>query len=199
MTTIADAPALALDMLGARIRAERERRGLSVDHLARRCRVSRSMLYAIEQGRKAPTVLVLDRIATGLGTSIARLVEAERNDRVIVLPFAEQALVRDQSGWERRILSPTVPGVEFEFMRTTLGPHVDAGVFDPHSPGSREYVAVELGELELVIDGTAYRLRSGDSIYYQGDCRHGFRNPLSRRCVYYLAMDVNDRRGIGHG
>ena len=156
------------------------------------------MLYAIEQGRKAPTVLVLDRIATGLGTSIARLVEAERNDRVIVLPFAEQALVRDQSGWERRILSPTVPGVEFEFMRTTIGPHVDAGVFDPHSPGSREYVAVELGELELVIDGTAYRLRSGDSIYYQGDCRHGFRNPLSRRCVYYLAMDVNDRRGTGH-
>jgi quercetin dioxygenase-like cupin family protein len=71
-------------------------------------------------------------------------------------------------------------------------------VFDPHAPGSREYVAVELGELELAIDGTAHRLRSGDSIYYQGDCRHGFRNPLTRRCVYYLAMDVDVRHGIGH-
>jgi quercetin dioxygenase-like cupin family protein len=116
---------------------------------------------------------------------------------VIVLPHAEQALASDPSGWERRILSPSLPEIEFEFMRTTLGPHVDAGVFDPHAAGSREYVAVESGELELTIDGTAYRLRSGDAIYYQGDCRHGFRNPLARRCIYYLAMDIGGP-GRGH-
>jgi transcriptional regulator with XRE-family HTH domain len=192
---IENASGLALEVLGCRVHAERERRGLSVDELARRCRVSRSMLYAIEQGRKAPTVLVLDRIATGLGTSIARLVETERNERVIVLRQDEQVLATDPAGWERRILSPSLPGVEFEFMRTTLDPHVDAGVFDPHAVGSREYVAIESGELELTIDGTGYRLRSGDAIYFEGDCRHGFRNPLARRCVYYLAMDVGGRHG----
>ena len=51
-------------------------------------------------------------------------------------------MARDPAGWERRILSPVLPGVEFEFMRTTLGPGVDAGVFLPHAPGSREYVAI---------------------------------------------------------
>lgn len=196
---IEDSTGLALEVLGTRIRAERERRGLSVEELASRCRVSRSMLYEIERGRKAPTVLVLDRIATGLGTSIARLVEEERDDRVVVLRRDEQAVARDPSGWERRILSPTLAGVEFEFMRTTLDPHVDAGVFDPHASGSREYVAIESGELELTLDGTVYRLRPGDAIYYDGDCRHGFRNPLARRCVYYLAMDVSGRRGASHG
>jgi quercetin dioxygenase-like cupin family protein len=157
------------------------------------------MVYEIERGRKSPTVLVLDRIATGLGTSIARLVAGEHRGRVVRLAHAEQAVVRDPAGWERRILSPALPGVEFEFMRTTLGPGVDAGTFDPHPPGSREYVAVESGELELTIDGSAWRLGPGDAIYYEGDCDHGFRNRLARRCAYYLVMDVGGRAGRGHG
>lgn len=190
---------LSLAELGARVRGERERRGLSAEDLARRCRVSRSMLYEIERGRKAPTVLVLDRIATGLGTSIARLVGGERRGRVVRLARAEQAVVRDPGGWERRILSPSLPGVEFEFMRTTLGPGVDAGTFDPHPPGSREYVAVESGELELTVAGSSYILGTGDAIYYEGDCDHGFRNRLGRPCIYYLVMDIGGRASAAHG
>jgi transcriptional regulator with XRE-family HTH domain len=190
---------LSLVRVGGRVRAERERRGWSLDQLAQRSRVSRSMIYGIERGQKAPTVLTLDRIATALGTSIARLVETERDDRVILLPHDRQAVARDPSGWERRILSPALPGVEFEFMRATLGPSVDAGTFDPRAPGSREYVAVEAGELELTLDGVVYRLVAGDAIYYAGDCRHRFRNPLARPCIYYLAMDVTGGREARHG
>jgi transcriptional regulator with XRE-family HTH domain len=182
-STIADESEFALDVLGTRITAERERRGLSVEELAHRCGVSRSMLYEVERGRKAPTVLVLVRTATGLGASVARLVGEERDDQVVLLRRDEQVVVRDASGWERRILSPALPGMEFEFMRTTIGPHVDAGVFDPHAPGSREYVAVESGELALTIDQANHRLGSGDAIYYRGDCRHAFRNPLARAIV----------------
>jgi transcriptional regulator with XRE-family HTH domain len=176
--------------LGDRIRAERVRREFSLDMLAERSGVSRSMLSAVERGEKIPTVLVLDRIATGLDTSIARLLGEERRARVIVLRAHEQDVARDPSGWERRILSPVLPGVEFELMRTTIGPGVDAGVFAAHAVGSREYVAVERGSLQLMIDGVAYRLRAGDSIYYDGDCAHAFSNPGRTACVYYLAMDV---------
>jgi transcriptional regulator with XRE-family HTH domain len=132
-----------LPSLGGRIRAERERRGLSLDALSAKARVSRSMLSAIERGAKAPTVLVLDRVATGLNTSLARLLGEERRATLIVLRHRDQKVARDRSGWERRILSPVLPGVEFEFMRTTLGPRVNAGVFLPHAHGSREYVAIE--------------------------------------------------------
>jgi transcriptional regulator with XRE-family HTH domain len=182
--------ALDLAALGSRVRAERARKRLSLNELAGKAGVSRSMLSAVERGSKAPTVLVLDRIATGLDTSIARLLGEERRGRVVVLRHAEQEVARDRKGWERRILSPVLPGVEFEMMRTTIGPGVDAGVFAPHAPGSREYLAVERGALRLTLDGTAYTLRAGDSIYYAGDCRHAYANPGSRPCVYYLAMDV---------
>lgn len=176
--------------LGERIRLERQQRRLSLEALAAQSGVSRSMLSAIERGAKVPTVLVLDRLATGLGTSIARLLGEERTSAVIVLRREEQDVAVDPSGWERRILSPVLPGVEFEFMRTTINPGVDAGVFSPHAPGALEWVAVEQGTLRLTINGTPYTLDAGDSIYYDGDCWHGFANPRQEPCVYYLAMDV---------
>jgi transcriptional regulator with XRE-family HTH domain len=193
---------VALAALAERIRDERSRRGYSLDQLADRAGVSRSMLSAVERGEKVPTVLVLDRIATGLGTSIARLLADERRLRVALLRADQQNVARDPAGWERRILSPVLPGVEFEFMRTTLQPGVDAGVFSPHAPGSREYVAVERGTLRLTLDGEVHLLRSGDSIYYEGDCEHGFANPGRTPCHYYLAMDVSGaphpRSGTSH-
>jgi transcriptional regulator with XRE-family HTH domain len=191
---------LSLIELGQRVRDERLGRGLSLDDLAIRSRVSRSMISAIERGAKAATVLILDRIATGLGTSLARLLTCETRSRVIPMPLDKQAVARDPSGWERRILSPVLPGVEFEFMRSTLAPGVDAGTFLPHAPGSREYVAVEKGTLLLTLDGEPHTLKAGDGIYYDGDCLHAFANPLrNRECVYYLAMDVSgDAAGTQH-
>src|SRR5207247_8192276 len=99
-----------LDMagLGARLRLERLRRRLSLHDLERRTGVSRSMLSEVERGSKVPTVLVLDRIATGLDTSIARLLGEERAGRVALLRHADQEVARDRAGWERRILSPVL-------------------------------------------------------------------------------------------
>lgn len=47
---------LQLTELGARIRGERARRGLSLEDLAEKAQVSRSMLSAVERGDKAPSV-----------------------------------------------------------------------------------------------------------------------------------------------
>src|SRR3989449_2217326 len=182
-------PSSGLDMagLGARLRMERLRRRLSLHDLEARTGVSRSMLSEVERGSKVPTVLVLDRIATGLDTSIARLLGDERAARVVVLRRGEQDTALDPSGWERHILSPVLPGVEFELMRTTIPAGVDAGEFAPHAPGSREYLAMERGTLRLTIDGVEYLLHAGDSIYYAGDCHHAFANAGQQPCVYYLA------------
>src|SRR5439155_5309145 len=115
------------------------------------------MLSGVERGDKVPTVLVLDRIATGLDTSIARLLGEEAAPTQVVLMRREaQHVARDPSGWERRILSPVLPGVEFELMRTTIRGGVDAGEFNPHAPGSREYVAVERGTLRLTLNGVSH-------------------------------------------
>lgn len=181
--------------LGARIRTERRARGLAVERLAELSGVSRSMVSEVERGVKTPSVLVLDRLATALGTSISRLLDDPGDEEVVVLSHDRQRVVRDPAGWERRILSPVLPGVEFEFMRTTLGPGVDAGEFAPHPMGWHEYVAVETGQLRLTVDGAPHTLDAGDSVYYPGDRRHAFANEGAADCVFYLAMGA----GRSHG
>ncbi|MEV4393220.1 XRE family transcriptional regulator [Nonomuraea sp. NPDC049607] len=186
---------LSLAELGGRIRAERRGRGLSVERLAELSGVSRSMVSDIERGAKSPTVLVLDRLATALGTSISRLLDEPAHEAVRVLRHDRQRVLRDPSGWERRVLSPVLADVEFEFMRTTIGPGVDAGEFAPHARGSREYLAVERGTLRLTIDDRPYELEAGDSASYPGDHRHAFANDGTADCVFYLAMELS---GGGH-
>ena len=124
--------ALSLVALGERVRAERVGRRMSLEGLAERAGVSRSMLSAVETGGKAPTVLTLHRIASGLGVSMSRLLGEERAEPVVVLRREQQSVARDPSGWERRNLAPPLPGREVEFMRTEIPAGVDAGTFPPH-------------------------------------------------------------------
>jgi transcriptional regulator with XRE-family HTH domain len=82
---------LDIGALGRRIRSHRQAAGLTFDALSQRADVSRSMLSAVESGEKAPTVLTLHKIATGLGTSMSRLLGEEQTERVIVLRWEEQS------------------------------------------------------------------------------------------------------------
>src|SRR3979411_481183 len=65
--------------LGQRVQGLRAGRGMTLHELAEASGVSVSMLSSVERGVKAPTVVVLDRIAHGLGVRIGALV-AEPDD-----------------------------------------------------------------------------------------------------------------------
>src|SRR5258707_14840132 len=97
---------LDLAGVGRRVRARREALGLSLDDLSRLCGVSRSMLSEVERVGRTPTVLVLDRIATGLGTTLARLLREPDAARGVVLRLAEQAVAADSAGGGRRGVPP---------------------------------------------------------------------------------------------
>lgn len=185
---------LDLRAIGDRVRHLRKSRGDTLATLAARAGLSVSMLSAVERGEKAATVLVLHRIAGALSTTIARLVEEESPVRATILPRDRQAVIPGEGGWNRRIVSPVVPGIEFEMMVTTLPPKVDAGEYDPHPAGSHEYLLVLEGELTLTLDGVEHRLAAGDAIHHDGHCRHGYRNDGDAVCRYVLAMTEGPRR-----
>lgn len=182
-----------LGQLGARLKAQRSARGLSLEALASASGVSRSMISDIERGSRMPTVLVLARLATALGVTVSRLMGEEQPARVVHMRRGQQPAIADAAGWERQILSPNLPGVEFEFLRTTVAGGVVIGSFAAHAPGSREYVAVETGRLKVTLDAAEYVLEAGDSLYYAGDCTHAFANAGKSECVYYTVMHVSVR------
>jgi XRE family transcriptional regulator, regulator of sulfur utilization len=183
--------------LGRHLHALRTERGLALTAVAREAGVSVSMLSAIERGEKTPTVVVLSRIADGLHLPLTQLLSAVETERVIVRRADEQDTVAEPGGWQRTILTPVVPGVNFEWIRTTLPAHCDAGEFPAYAPGSHEFVAVLDGTLHLTLNGTGYDLTAGDSVYFPADSTHAYANRTDDPCTYYVAALIMRSRTPG--
>ena len=181
--------------LGSRVHRLRHGQGLTLQRLAEAAEVSVSMLSAVERGEKAPTIVVLARIADGLGVPLAELVAPPEDTRVIVRRAADQDMIDEPGGWRRTVLSPVVPGVNFEWIRTTLPPGCDAGEFPAYAPGSHEFIAVESGAVRLTIGDRVVDLSAGDSLYFAADIPHGYANPGRAPCAYYVAALIMRPRG----
>ena len=186
-----------LDALGERIQRARIERGLTLQTLADRSSVSVSMLSAVERGAKAPTIVVLDRIATGLAVPLAQLVTQPQ--RMIVRRAAEQHTVAEPGGWQRTILTPVVPGVNFEWISSTLPPGCEAGTYPPYAAGSHEFIVVRSGTLTLTVDGDVVILGEGDSLYLAADVTLSYANHSDAPCTYYVAAMIMRPRLPGLG
>ncbi len=149
--------------------------------------VSVSMLSAIERAEKVPTVVVLSRIADGLGLTMGQLLASVEADRVVVRRVAEHEAIDEPGGWHRTVLTPVVPGVNFEWIRTTLPARCDAGTFPAYAPGSHEFVSVEAGTLHVTVGDNVYELQTGDTIYFPGDMNHAYGNHADTACTYSVA------------
>jgi transcriptional regulator with XRE-family HTH domain len=183
-----------IDALGPLLHAKRSDRGLSLQELAAAAGVSVSMLSAIERAEKTPTITVASRIAQGLNLRLSQLLAELETDRAVVRRRHEQETV-EEDGWRRTILTPVVPGVNFEWIRTTLPPHTDAGAFPAYAPGSHEFVVVIAGTLHLTVGDTTYVLGEGDSLYFPADAVHAYANPGQETCEYYVAALIMRPRG----
>ena len=58
----------------------------------------------------------------------------------------------------------------------------------PHTPGTREYLTCETGEIILVAAGERYHLRPGDLVAFRGDQRHSYANPTRHVSVGYSVV-----------
>jgi transcriptional regulator with XRE-family HTH domain len=70
------APSVIQDInsrIASRVKALRTDLSLTLDALAAKCAVSRSMISLVERGESSPTAVVLDSIASGLGVPLATL------------------------------------------------------------------------------------------------------------------------------
>ena len=58
---------------GQAVRKARTAAGLSQEELAERCGLDRSYIGGVERGQRNPTVSVIEKIAEGLGVTLAEL------------------------------------------------------------------------------------------------------------------------------
>jgi transcriptional regulator with XRE-family HTH domain len=188
---------LDLEVLGMCVHELRVARGLALQALASATGVSVSMLSAIERAEKAPTVVVLSRVADGLGMTLGQLLALVESDRVVLRRAAEHEVIDELGGWRRTVLTPVIPGVNFEWIRATLPAHCNAGAFPAYAPGSHEFVSVETGTLHLTVGDSVYELQSGDTVYFPGDTGHAYSNHADTPCTYCVAALIMRPRIAG--
>src|SRR6478736_8881203 len=93
--------------IAGRVRALRAESSLSLEALATRCNVSRSMISLVERGETSPTAVVLEKIATGLGCTLGSLFDDASAPADPVSRGSERTPWKDpQSGYVRRNISP---------------------------------------------------------------------------------------------
>ena len=183
--------------IAARVRDLRASRGLTLEALAERSGVSRSMISLIERGESSPTAVLLERLATGLSVPLASLFDAPGASREPVARRADQPRWRDPaSGYVRRNVSPAgfptpIQIVEVEFPR---GARVafDTGARDAHV---HQQVWVLEGTIDVSVGDTRHGLEKGDCLAFALDRPVTFHNPGGKAARY--AVVIVSEPGIG--
>jgi mannose-6-phosphate isomerase-like protein (cupin superfamily)/DNA-binding XRE family transcriptional regulator len=188
------------DDVPRRLRAERERRGISLRELARRLQISPSAISQIETGRARPSVATLWAIVTELGMSLDDLFAHEaggpprggggpragaadgaaggdgRSRALPVVSEATREALQLATGvrWER-MTADADPDVDFIWVVYDVGgsSSPDDG-FIRHA--GREYGLVVSGRLEVTVGFESTVLGPGDSISFDSTTPHRLRN-----------------------
>ena len=182
-------------VVGGNLRRLRTRRGLSLERLAQISGVSRAMLGQIELGQSAPTINVLWKIARALEVTFSALISAHTQSGALVLRASDAKILtsKDRTFTSRALFPFDEPRrVEFYELRLAAGSVEEA---DAHPPGTSENLVVTAGSLEIDVAGDTHRLEPGDSILFEADTPHAYRNPGRVETVMYLVMTYAEEIG----
>lgn len=176
--------------IGRRVRALRTERRLSLDALAERCAVSRSMLSLVERGESSPTAVVLEKIATGLGVALAALFD---NPEAAVSPVArraDRAPWRDpQSGYLRRNISPAGYPSSIRIVDVVLPPGARVAYETAaREPLIQQQIWVLEGRIVVTLGAAAYDLAADDCLAMHLDAPTSFFNPADQPARYVVVV-----------
>jgi DNA-binding transcriptional MerR regulator/quercetin dioxygenase-like cupin family protein len=182
---VVTATADARQSTGQRFRRLRLKRGLSLAQVARATKVSVGFLSALERGQMRSSVATLQRIARFYKTNILSMFATNGDARPLVRPS------------ERKILE-TSPNVRMELLawgNTAMEPHLfrvkpGGGSGESYTHEGEEFLHVLRGEFEIWLQNQGhYRLKPGDSLYFESSTPHRWKNP-GRREAWILWVNT---------
>ena len=181
-TTVAPGQPVELDLdleLGPLLRRLRTSRGLTLRELATSAGMTESFLSQVERGVATPSIASVQRIARGLGLSIAdlfaevesagQLVRAAERRRIQYpgLGAVDEFLTRGKGGRLQVIMSTVEPG--------------GGTGEEPYTHDSDEEVVIVLeGELDLWVGEEHFHLGEGDALTHSSRVPHRNTNNGSR-------------------
>jgi mannose-6-phosphate isomerase-like protein (cupin superfamily) len=135
-------------------------------------------------------VSVLTKVAAALQVPVEELISPPK---AVAKFYSADSIPKQRRGGVliRKLLPDHLQGLELD--RMELPPYSQM-TGTPHRMGTREYLACESGEVELVVSGEKYDLSAGDVVVFRGDQKHSYANRSEKTAVAYSAVILGPGR-----
>jgi transcriptional regulator with XRE-family HTH domain len=166
-----------MKIVGVNIKRLRENKGMTLRALAKQLNVSASFLSQVETGKASPSLATLKNIADSLFTTIGNLIgEGEKiSDNPIVRLNERKHYQEVGKGINIYLLTSQDANKQMEPLLFKLAGKATSGTVSYRHFG-QEFVLVLKGVVEITLNDTVYILRKGDSIYFNSNVPHSFKN-----------------------
>lgn len=161
--------------VGARLRATRLERGLTISEVAERAGLTAGFISQLERDLTSASLSSLYRICSVLGIRVGNLVDdvpagrlirrEEQARRSLAMGNAEHLLLSSRDEWRFHVTESHIP------------PGGSAGDEQYTLPADVELVYVLRGSLELRVGEETHLLEEGDTFSYSPRDPHTWRNP----------------------
>lgn len=159
-----------LTVIGSKVRSLRDAQGLTLEELANRTRLSKSMLSLIERGKSAPSIGTLVAISSVFGVQLPELLGKPTRDQDVVTRLSDQTEVTGDHGMiHRTVMNDQIHGIEIAFNQYKRGASNSA---KPITHDGFEYGLVIDGILEVAIEDKKHTVSAGDLIRYPSTKPH---------------------------
>jgi DNA-binding transcriptional MerR regulator/mannose-6-phosphate isomerase-like protein (cupin superfamily) len=158
--------------IGGHLRQLRMKRKLSLAQVARAAGISVGFLSALERSQMSASVGTLRKLARFYKTNILNFFDGIEASSLHVRPEARKIL---EAG----------PGVRMELLawgNTVMEPHLfrvapAAESGDSYTHEGEEFLYILRGQFAITLNSEEYRLKPGDSFYFESATPHRWKNP----------------------
>lgn len=175
--------------LGLRLAQLRVDQGFSLEELADRTGISRATLSRIERAETSPTAAMLGRLCAAFGRTMSRLLAEAEGEAPALVRLADQPVWTDpETGFRRRAVSPTGPGLRLEMVAGDLPAGAEVRYPAAPVPGMEQHLLLLDGALDYTLGGRTWRLAPGDVLRIRIDAPTALSAPGPAPARYVIAI-----------
>jgi transcriptional regulator with XRE-family HTH domain len=178
--------------IARRVKSLRGECGLSLDSLAERSGVSRSMISLIERAETSATAVVLDRVAAALGCTLTAFFEQGETAVNPLSKRSAQAKWRDpESGYVRRMLSSPHFDSPIELIEVTFPAGARVSYSATQGRELHQQLWIISGAINICVGAVTYALAAGDCLATKVGEPIVYSNPHEKDARYVVALTTS--------